>query len=200
MTRLTWSVSVASLLLAGPSFAGVTVKSRPADSQLAERIEHRLARSSSLRDDHIAVHVRNRVAMLSGSVDSSVEKRHAEYLAHAAGATRVDDRLSVSTRGTSGAFAQAKDDAGKATGAVKEGVSKTGEVITDGWITGTIKTRFVGEDALKHSDINVDTSNHVVTLKGTVPNKAARAKAVEIARTTDGVHRVLDHLVIGPHK
>src|SRR5712691_3478600 len=50
----------------------------------------------------------------------------------------------------------------------KVGLSKTGEVISDGWITTRIHERFVGEDLLKDSDISVDTKKHVVTLKGTV--------------------------------
>ena len=50
----------------------------------------------------------------------------------------------------------------------KEGLSKTGEVMTDAWITTRIHERFVGEDLLKGSDISVDTAQHVVTLKGTV--------------------------------
>jgi osmotically-inducible protein OsmY len=38
-----------------------------------------------------------------------------------------------------------------------------------------VKWFFMGEDALKGSDINVDTVDHVVTLKGTVTWRAARA-------------------------
>jgi hyperosmotically inducible protein len=80
----------------------------------------------------------------------------------------------------------------------KEGLSKTGEVITDGWITTRIHERFIGEDLLKGSDIDVDTSKHVVTLKGTVTGKAARTRATTIARGTEGVHRVVNRLTIGP--
>ncbi len=50
----------------------------------------------------------------------------------------------------------------------KEGLSKTGEVITDGWITTHVKAKFVDEDLLKGSDIDVDTKDNVVTLNGTV--------------------------------
>jgi len=78
----------------------------------------------------------------------------------------------------------------------KEGVSKSGEVITDAWITAKVHTRFTGEDALKGSDIDVDTNNHVVTLNGTVKSAAGRARAVELAKTTDGVTRVVDNLKI----
>jgi osmotically-inducible protein OsmY len=40
----------------------------------------------------------------------------------------------------------------------------------------------------------------VVTLKGTVMSAAGRARAVEQAREVEGVHRVIDQLVIGPKR
>jgi len=82
----------------------------------------------------------------------------------------------------------------------KDGVSKTGEVMTDGWITTRVNARFVNEDLLKGSDINVDTKDHVVTLKGTVTSEAGKARAAEIAKTTKGVKRVVNTLSIGPKK
>jgi osmotically-inducible protein OsmY len=82
----------------------------------------------------------------------------------------------------------------------KEGLSKSGEVITDEWITTRVHERFVGEDLLKDSDISVDTKKHVVTLKGTVVGRAGRAKATSVARETEGVHRVVNRLTIGPKK
>jgi hyperosmotically inducible protein len=87
-----------------------------------------------------------------------------------------------------------------ATEKTKEGLSKTGEVITDEWITTKVHARFVNEDLLKDSDISVDTSKHVVTLKGTVIGRAGRTKAGNIARRTEGVRRVVNHLTIGPKK
>jgi osmotically-inducible protein OsmY len=80
----------------------------------------------------------------------------------------------------------------------EDGLSKTGEVMTDGWITTRINQRFVSEKLLKDSNINVDTSKHVVTLKGTVMGPAGRAKAATIARRTEGVRRVVNQLTIGP--
>lgn len=82
----------------------------------------------------------------------------------------------------------------------KEGLSKTGEVMTDGWITTRVHERFIGEDLLKDSDISVDTSKHVVTLKGTVVGRAGRARATRVAKGTEGVHRVVNRLAIGPKK
>ena len=83
----------------------------------------------------------------------------------------------------------------------KEGLSKTGEVMTDEWITARVHQRFVGEDLLKDSDISVDTHKHVVTLKGTVIGRAGRTRATRVAKGTEGVHRVVNRLTIGPkHK
>jgi len=68
-----------------------------------------------------------------------------------------------------------------------------GEELNDTWITTKVKSQFVGVDALKGSDISVTTTRDgVVTLTGTVPNEVARDRAVEIARTTKGVTRVVD--------
>jgi hyperosmotically inducible protein len=80
----------------------------------------------------------------------------------------------------------------------KDGFSKTGEVMTDGWITTRVHERFVGEDLLKDSDITVDSRKHVVTLKGTVMGRDGRLKAAAIAKDTEGVHHVVNRLTIGP--
>jgi hyperosmotically inducible protein len=82
----------------------------------------------------------------------------------------------------------------------KDGLSKTGEVMTDGWITSRVSARFVDEDLLKDSDINVDTAQHVVTLKGTVVSAAGRRKATSVAKGTEGVRRVVNQLNIGAKK
>jgi hyperosmotically inducible periplasmic protein len=82
----------------------------------------------------------------------------------------------------------------------KDGLSKTGEVMTDGWITTRVHERFVGEDLLKDSDISVKTDRHVVTLKGTVMGRSGRARATSVALHTEGVRRVVNRLTIGPKK
>jgi hyperosmotically inducible periplasmic protein len=78
----------------------------------------------------------------------------------------------------------------------KDVVSTTGEAITDGWITTKVSAKFVDETLLKNSNINVDTKDHVVTLKGTVRSSAAKARAAEIARSTEGVTKVVNQLVV----
>jgi osmotically-inducible protein OsmY len=89
-----------------------------------------------------------------------------------------------------------KNVAQKAGEKTKEIVSTTGEVITDVWVTTKVSARFVDETLLKGSNINVDTNNRVVTLKGTVGSDAAKARAAAIARGTEGVTRVVNQLVV----
>ena len=93
-----------------------------------------------------------------------------------------------------------KDAAVKVGEKTKDVAATTGEVITDAWITTKLKADFVNEDTLKGSDINVDTNNHVVTLKGTVVTAAGKARAEQIAKTTKGVNHVVNTLTIAPAK
>jgi hyperosmotically inducible protein len=93
-----------------------------------------------------------------------------------------------------------KDAAVKVGEKTKDVAATTAEVITDAWITTKLKADFVNEDTLKGSDINVDTNNHVVTLKGTVASLAGKSRAEEIAKTTKGVNRVINTLIIAPKK
>jgi osmotically-inducible protein OsmY len=46
----------------------------------------------------------------------------------------------------------------------------------------------------------VDVNNHMVTLKGTVTTAAGKARAAQIAKTTDGVKSVTNALVVGPRQ
>jgi hyperosmotically inducible protein len=70
--------------------------------------------------------------------------------------------------------------------------------IKDGWLVMKVHSEFVNEDVLNGSNIDVDVKNGVVTLQGTVPSAAARARALELAKKNDGVKSVVDQLKIAP--
>jgi osmotically-inducible protein OsmY len=91
-----------------------------------------------------------------------------------------------------------KDVAGTAGEKSKDAGASIGEAVTDAWITTKLKADFVNEATLKGSDINVDTNNHVVTLKGTVASAAGRTRAAQIAKTTKGVRSVVNTLTVAP--
>jgi osmotically-inducible protein OsmY len=71
-----------------------------------------------------------------------------------------------------------------------------GEVIDDQWITAKIKTKFIADPDLKAFQINVDTENGVVTLRGSVGSKDEVEKALLSARNTKGVKKVIDKLTV----
>ena len=196
----------ALIAVPAPARAASPQAAMSADHNLHERIEDRLS-ASTLKKYHVKVSVTNSVATLTGTVQTEAERHKATELATIKGISRVENQLIVdlsAPTGTSGTMKSAaektKEGAEVVAEKTKEGLSKTGEVITDGWITSRVHSKFVGEDLLKDSDINVDTKDHVVTLKGTVMSAAGRARAVEQAREVEGVHRVIDTLRIGPKR
>src|SRR6186997_902631 len=70
--------------------------------------------------------------------------------------------------------------------------------VKDGWLVMKIHSEFVDEDVLSGSNIDVDVKNGMVTLQGTVPSEAARARAIQSAKNNDGVKGVTDQLRIAP--
>ena len=65
---------------------------------------------------------------------------------------------------------------------------------TDAGISSAVKSKLAADDTVKAYQVDVDTSNHVVTLKGDVNSPMAKSRAVEIARATDGVTDVIDQI------
>ena len=52
------------------------------------------------------------------------------------------------------------------------------------------------DDSVKARSIEVTTTNHIVTLKGTVGSVAEHDRAVQLAKETAGVAEVIDRLGI----
>ena len=98
--------------------------------------------------------------------------------------------LSLLTLGLSAASATAGPTSAKAT------VDGQATAIKDGWLVTKLHSLFVPEDALSGSNIDVDVKAGMVTLQGTVPNAAARARAIAIVKGADGVKGVTDQMRI----
>ena len=69
-----------------------------------------------------------------------------------------------------------------------------GAYMDDSWITTKVKTAILNEPSLKVMQINVETYKGVVQLSGFVDSAASQAKAVEIARSVQGVTSVKNDL------
>ncbi len=67
----------------------------------------------------------------------------------------------------------------------------------DPTITMKIQAKYATDDVVKGTDINVDANDGVVTLKGQVDSRRQRDAAEQIARSTEGVKRVINQLTVG---
>jgi osmotically-inducible protein OsmY len=199
------SVIAAVALLATGPMAGQTfaqsssTATKASDQELSSLIATKIANDKSLSADAIKVNVEGGVVTLTGMVGKDADKSHAEQLARVPGVVRVENNLSSRQKATDkvkDAGGTVADKSKKGAEKTKDAVSKTGEVMTDGWISSRIKTKFMGDESLRASDIKVDTNDHVVTLSGAVPNAAARTKAVSMAKEVEGVKRVVDNLKV----
>lgn len=75
----------------------------------------------------------------------------------------------------------------------------TSQEINDAGISAKIKTQLAADTETSAIKIAVDTTNRVVTLSGVVPTEKEKAKAEQIARTTDGVAQVVNNITINPN-
>lgn len=176
-----------SLATIAPALAQTPARPAATDDAIEDRVEYILATDADVAKYDIKVDATGTTVVLTGSVATAAQKAEAERLAKVNGVTTVTNNITVDANADRTLAERAKS-----------GLSKTGEKITDAWITTKVQWFFVGEDVLDNSNINVDTTNKVVTLKGTVPSTAARAKAIELAKTTEGVSSVVDQLTVGP--
>jgi hyperosmotically inducible protein len=80
--------------------------------------------------------------------------------------------------------------------AVSESAEKTGEYMSDAAITAKIKAEILGDALLKVSQINVVTTDGVVTLSGDVDSQQSIDRAMEIAQSVKDVKSVENGLVV----
>ena len=216
----TFAAGPAAAAQRGAPAAGAVVS---ADKPLDKQIQKQINADPRLKHANIHVSVEGGVATLTGTVPTDAARTRAGQLAKVGGITRVDNQILVDpqagTKGTMGKMGdktkegaektkegaekvgeKTKEGAGKVWDKTKEGAGKVGDETSDAYILSRVKTRFAGVDVLKGSDINVDCDNKVVTLKGTVPSEAARARAIDIAKRTEGVRNVVDRLTVGPKR
>lgn len=91
--------------------------------------------------------------------------------------------------GVSGAGKQVAD-------SVTTGSAAAAGTMTDAWITSAAKVRLIANTTTPGFDINVDTSDGVVTLFGTVPSADARRAAESEVKAVSGVTRVDNQLTV----
>lgn len=68
--------------------------------------------------------------------------------------------------------------------------------LDEGALTAKITAKMVLDDVVKARTINVTTNGTTVSLTGTVHSAQERQRAVQLAKETEGVTQVIDHLTI----
>ena len=155
------------------------------DANLTAKVKSQLLWNSNTSGLAIDVDTRDAVVTLSGNVGSEAEAELAEQIArNTRDVSGVENNLKVNNEGPS-----ITDKAARESREVVQHVS-------DGWITAKVKASLLYNRNVDGSDINVDTRNGVVTLRGHVDSDYEREQAITIARNIKGVKTVKSELTI----
>ncbi len=125
---------------------------------------------------------------LRGTAPSAEARRVAGGIALATkGVTQVENALIVAPKGSVAAASAPPE-------TLSQHAKKAGREVAEGsgevWLTTKVKTALLADPAVKGLDIKVRSEDDVVTLSGTVPSLAMRARAIEVAAGVEGVARV----------
>jgi osmotically-inducible protein OsmY len=76
------------------------------------------------------------------------------------------------------------------------GANQAQRAAADAGLTAKIKAKMALDDSVTAATIDVDSDGSVVTLSGRVSSDAERARALQLARETEGVTSVVDRLSV----
>lgn len=163
------------------------------DAWVDGKVETSLALNRYLNPFAIDTDVKNGVVMLSGTVESEVDKELAGEVALGVdGVKKVENRLQVKpgardSGDMSGGPGRPRDEEGR----------DFATRFDDATTTARVKYALLSHDATDGLDIDVDTINGVVVLSGSVASGEERELAGRIAANTDGVTEVENELDVG---
>lgn len=161
-----------------------------ADSWLTTKIQAQYFADDDIKARYINVSTRDGVVTLTGRVETAAQREEALQIArNTDGVQRVDDQLTVIGGASPQPVATSGDAPGRPAGELLDRMD-------DARITASVQAKYFLDDLVKGRHIDVDTRDGVVTLSGTVASEAERAQALSLARTTEGVTRVEDHLSV----
>lgn len=148
------------------------------DAILAATVKSKLLWNSNTRGLDIQVRSENGAITLSGQAQTAAAKELAgELAANTDGVREVFNHLSIST-------------ADSTSSEVQTAVQEAREDISDAWITSKVKASFLYSRNLDGLNIEVNTQDGLVTLRGKVLSNAEKRMAMDIARNIRGVRGV----------
>ncbi len=156
------------------------------DAWIDGKVESALLVNRHLNNFTIDTDVKANKVYLTGTVKSDVDKELATEIAKSIkGVVDVENKLVV------------KEDVEMKKSAYKEGDERSwGTWYDDATITAAVKSKFLWSGEVDGLDINVDTMNGEVSLKGEADSAANKDLAEKLAQNTDGVRKVHNHLTV----
>ncbi|MCX7614088.1 MAG: BON domain-containing protein [Caldimicrobium sp.] len=167
------------VLLGGGAYGGYKVATDPRstgtqidDALITTKVKTRLIEDPITKARKIDVDTVNGVVTLTGLVDSEEEIHRAVAIAQSVpGVKKVVNNLRVGKRGIK-------------------------SYLTDKEITAKVKAKFIADPELKALSIDVDTLRGVVTITGVVTKEEHRRRAVDLAKSVEGVKEVIVNIQV----
>lgn len=147
------------------------------DAEVLADVRARLRHDAYVEEDLVSVAVKDGAVKLSGRVGSDAERARAYVDAWVVGTRAVDtSALKVEP--------WLKD----------EHARKASPTVPDQEIVKAVEAALLYDPRVRSFNLNVDAMAGVVTLRGVVDNLKAKQSALQDARATSGVSRVVDHI------
>ena len=183
----TFNKSIIAALVLGTTAMGAQANSwenESKDAWIDGKAETVLLMNTNLNNFDINTDVKNGKVVLTGKVNSELDKELAEELVLSLdGVSDVENSLTV---------VKSMDTKDRS----KDMMDDDDNDLTDAKITTVITTRFLFDSEVGGTDIDVDTDNGIVTLNGSVESEAEKQLAVKIAKNAEDVRDVVDKLSI----
>lgn len=167
------SIGIGLLALGGCASSMVPEGTRNADSGVTSVIEASLEANDEVKARQVEVQTREGVVYLTGVVDTVEARREA-------------GRVAWRTEGVSGVVND-----------LTVGETTVGNWVDDVMISSKVKSKLITNSEIKAADIDVSSSQGVVTLIGRVSTQTIKTDAERIARATKGVADVTNELLVG---
>jgi hyperosmotically inducible periplasmic protein len=140
------------------------------DSTITGRINAAMVKDDLVKAHQVDVDTVDGYVTLTGVVKTRQESRRAVELARSVpGVKSVKNNLQI-------------------------GEKSWREAFNDKWLGSKIKSKLIGEPEIRSFNIDVDVDKGIVTLTGIVGSRYQKNRAIGLARTTEGVVRVVDNL------
>jgi osmotically-inducible protein OsmY len=175
------------------------------DAWITGKIETVMLLNTELNSFEIDTDVNNGMVVLSGDVESQIDKDLAAELARGIdGVSDVQNNLNVTPEN----FQRNTSVAANRTDADDHDYDydydydhERGELaqwFSDRTTTAVVKSRLLANDSTEGLQIGVDTSRNIVTLTGDVKSESEKTLAEEIARNSRDVADVQNNLTVNP--